>query len=135
MLGEYYVEPKKLICLASCPIPSVAGKTFVGWCDADGNMIDAVTSYDFFKKLDDAQTIEDRDWTQPIPCKVFACWSDGSGGALKPMPTPTPSPKPTKKYVNDDSVDAGGWGNASASDDYTSPVYRGISKEPCSTSA
>ena len=29
-----------------------------------------------------------------MPCKVYACWSDGSGGAPEPTPTPTPTPKP-----------------------------------------
>ena len=90
------IESEGLFYLAPFPVPQRAGKTFAGWCDVDGNMIDAVTYYDFFEKLPDAKTPEDRDWTKRITCRVYACWSDGSGGAPPtPVPTPKPTPRPT----------------------------------------
>ena len=90
------IELEGLFYLAPFPVPQRAGKTFTGWCDVDGNMIDAVTYYDFFEKLPDAKTPEDRDWTKRITCRVYACWSDGSGGA---PPTPVPTPKPVTYTV------------------------------------
>ncbi len=99
LFGDYYigfpVYSEGLCYLAPFPKPEREGKTFVGWCDADGNMIDAVTYYDFFEKLPDAETLEDRNWKRPVPCRVYACWSDGSGGAPDPTPAPTPTPTPT----------------------------------------
>ena len=75
------LQSEGLYYLTVFPTPQSAQKTFIGWCDADGNLIDAVTYYDFFEKLPDAQTPEDRDWSKRITCEVYACWSDGSGGA------------------------------------------------------
>ena len=107
LFGSYRVGfpvfSEGLCYLAPFPIPVREGKTFVGWCDADGHIIDAVTYFDFFEKLPNAETMEDRNWKKPIPCRVYACWSDGSGGAPDPTPAPTPrptprpTPKPTKK--------------------------------------
>jgi hypothetical protein len=96
LFGDYYVgfglTSDQLCYLAPFPTPEREGKTFIGWCDAEGHMIDAVTYYDFFEKLPDAQAIEDRDFNQSVPCKVYACWSDGTGGVPEAMPTPTATP-------------------------------------------
>ena len=101
LFGDYFVGfpsySEQLVYLAPFPIPEREGKTFAGWCDKDGNMIDAVTYYDFFPVIPPAESMEDRDWQNPIPCKVYACWSDGSGGAPDPTPTPTPTPRPTRR--------------------------------------
>ncbi len=107
MFGAYYIAfpiySEQLCYLAPFPIPEREGKTFAGWCDADGHMIDAVTWYDFFEKLPNATRIDDRDFDKPIPCRVYACWSDGTGGAPEPTPVPTlaptpaPTPKPTQR--------------------------------------
>ncbi len=100
LLGAYYVgfplADRQLCYLAPFPKPEKRGKTFTGWCDAEGHMIDAVTYYDFFEKLSNARKFDDRDLEKRIPCKVYACWSDGSGGAPPtPVPTPKPTPRPT----------------------------------------
>ena len=103
LFGDYYigfpVYSEQLCYLAPFPVPEKEGKTFTGWCDADGHMVDAVTYFDFFPVIPPAESMEDRDWKNPIPCKVYACWSDGSGGAPEPTPTPTPTPtpKPTRR--------------------------------------
>lgn len=102
LFGEYKVgfpvESEQMIYLEPFPKPKREGKTFVGWCDVDGYLIDAVTYYDFFMKLPWAKTKDERAMARPMPCKVYACWSDGSGGAPDPTPRPpyyTPKPTPT----------------------------------------
>lgn len=99
LFGEYYIGfpaySEQLCYLAAFPTPERMGKTFTGWCNAMGQPIDAVTYFDFFEELSDAQTMEDRDWEHPIPCRVYACWSDGSGGAPPVTPKPTEAPTPT----------------------------------------
>jgi hypothetical protein len=101
LFGDYYVAfpvySEGLCYLAPFPIPEREGKTFAGWCDKDGFIVDAVTYFDFFPVIPPAETMEDRDWQHPIPCRVYACWSDGSGGAPDPTPTPTPTPRPTRR--------------------------------------
>ncbi len=99
LFGEYKVgfpvESEQMIYLEPFPKPKREGKTFVGWCDVDGYLIDAVTYYDFFMKLPWAKTKDERAMARPMPCKVYACWSDGSGGAPPPTPRPPITPKPT----------------------------------------
>ncbi|MBQ5991732.1 MAG: hypothetical protein IJL62_04200, partial [Clostridia bacterium] len=99
LFGDYYVgfpvDSEGLVYLAPFPVPECEGKTFLGWCDVDGYMIDAVTYYDFFEKLPTAKVKTDRAMARPMACKVFACWSDGSGGAPDPTPRPAITPKPT----------------------------------------
>ena len=68
-----------LLYLAVFPTPEREGYTFAGWSDENGNIIDAVTYFDFYKKLPGAQTMEDRDWSSKIPCKLNATWTDESG--------------------------------------------------------
>ena len=96
LFGDYYIgfpiESEQLCYLAPFPKPARAGKTFVGWQNVDGFMVDAVTYYDFFEKLPNAKTIGDRNLKKHMPCKVYACWSDGSGGAPEPTPGPTATP-------------------------------------------
>lgn len=85
LIGEYDVgfpvSSDGLCYLAAFPEPVRKGKTFIGWSDVNGHMIDAVTYFDFFAPKQGAKTIEDREWNRPIACKVYACWSDGTGGA------------------------------------------------------
>lgn len=92
LIGEYNVgfpvSSEGLCYLAAFPVPERKGKTFIGWSDASGHMIDAVTYFDFFPLKAGAQSMEEREWSKPIPCKVYACWSDGSGGAPEPTPVP-----------------------------------------------
>ena len=117
LFGDYYVgylyDSAGLVYLAPFPRPEREGLTFAGWCDKDGNMIDAVTYFDFFPVIPPAESMEDRDWKHPIPCRVFACWTDSSGRTFntrgtariierpteepteEPTPTPTPTPRPT----------------------------------------
>ncbi len=119
LFGDYYVgflsESEGLVYLAPFPKPTREGLTFAGWCDKDGNIIDAVTWFDFFPVIEPAESMEDRDWKHPIPCRVFACWTDAEGNTFDtrgrarltpdptpepteaPTPTPKPTPKPTKK--------------------------------------
>ena len=84
LIGEYEVgfplNSDGLCYLAVFPAPEREGKTFTGWSDIRGRMIDTVTYFDFFPEKADARTMEDREWSQPIPCRVYACWSDGTGG-------------------------------------------------------
>ena len=68
-----------LVYLAAFPKPEREGYTFAGWCDVNGNIVDAVTYFDFYEPLPGAQTLEDRDWSKNIPCRLFATWADASG--------------------------------------------------------
>lgn len=81
---SYYVlfplEKQGLLYLDAFPKPEKRYVTFVGWCDADGHMVDVVTYAEFFTKLSDRQPPDDRDWSRPRTYRVYACWSDGSGG-------------------------------------------------------
>lgn len=79
-----------LIYLAAFPTPVREGLTFAGWCDEQGNTVDAVTYFDFFRPLESATSMEDRDWSEPIPCHLYALWSDGSGS--EPVTAPPPPP-------------------------------------------
>lgn len=92
LFGEYYIgfpiESEQLCYLDPFPTPTREGKTFAGWQNVDGYLVDAVTYYDFFEKLHGAKTVFDRDFEKGMPCKVYACWSDGSGGAPEPTPVP-----------------------------------------------
>lgn len=105
LFGQYYTRfpgwSEQLCYLAAFPTPVREGKTFSGWCDAEGRMIDAVTYFDFFPVVPPAESMEDRDWQNPIPCKLYACWSDGTGGApaITPAPTAAPTPRPTPAPV------------------------------------
>ena len=54
--------------------PLVSGKTLTGWKDADGNLYDHVSYYDFFPLLANAQSNEDRDWQNPVPIRLTAVW-------------------------------------------------------------
>jgi hypothetical protein len=98
LFGEYDVGfpvySEGLCYLAAFPVPEREGKAFIGWSDKNGRIIDAVTYFDFFPEKPDAQTMEDREWDRPIPCPVYACWSDGTGGP--PPVTPAPSPEEVK---------------------------------------
>lgn len=110
LFGEYYVGfplySEGMVYLAPFPTPERDGKTFAGWCDKDGHMIDAVTYFDFFPVVPPAESMEDRDWKNPIPCKVYACWSDGSGGAPGATPAPTAAPAPTSSSISTTGVAA-----------------------------
>ncbi len=78
-----------LVYLAAFPQPEREGLIFNGWCDALGNRIDAVTYFDFFEPLNPAPTLEDRNWRKPIPCKVYATWTDAYGNETGPaIPEP-----------------------------------------------
>lgn len=92
LFGDYYaafpIESEQLLYLAPFPTPTREGKTFLGWQNVDGFVVDAVTYYDFFEKLWYAKTVSDRDMNRRIPCRLYACWSDGSGGAPDPTPVP-----------------------------------------------
>ena len=97
LFGEYYIDyslgVEQLCYLAPFSTPTREGKAFIGWCDEEGHLIDAVTYYDFFEKLPEAQSIEDRNWDNPIICKVYACWSDGTGGTPTSTVSPTATPR------------------------------------------
>ena len=109
LFGEYKVgfpvESEQMIYLAPFPVPQHEGKTFTGWCDVDGFMVDAVTYYDFFEKTLFPKVKSDRKLNRPMPCKVYACWSDGSGGAPRPTPRPTPTPSSTPTIYYTVSLD------------------------------
>ena len=78
-----------LIYLAAFPAPERAGMTFNGWVDEGGIKVDALTYFDFYKPLKDAQSLEDRDWKTPIPCRLYASWMDAYGNETNPtVPTP-----------------------------------------------
>ncbi len=111
LFGSYYVGfpmySEQLCYLAPFPVPEHEGKTFAGWCDEDGRLLDAVMMFDFYPVVPPGETLEDRDWRNPIPCRVYACWTDGTGGAngrgwtqapapafsTNPGPAPEPEPK------------------------------------------
>lgn len=92
LIGEYDVgfpvNLEGLCYLAVFPEPVRTGKTFVGWSDVNGRLIDAVTYFDFFAPKQGAKTMEEREWSIPIPCRVYARWSDGTGGPPEPTPMP-----------------------------------------------
>jgi len=73
-LAGFPAYSEGLFYLAALPRPAQAGRTFAGWFDADGNEVDAVTYFDFFTVLPNAQTMEDRDWNAPIPKVLYAHW-------------------------------------------------------------
>ncbi len=83
------MDSETLIYLAAFPKPEREGLIFNGWCNALGNRIDAVTYFDFFEPLNPAPTLEDRNWRKPIPCKVYATWTDPYGNITEPeVPVP-----------------------------------------------
>lgn len=94
LFGKYQagfpVYSDGLLYLAAFPTPVREGRTFAGWRDELGNTVDAVTYFDFFRPLVPAETLEDRDWNKPVPCRLYALWSDGSGSAPEPMTVPMP---------------------------------------------
>ncbi|MBQ6020944.1 MAG: hypothetical protein IJL26_12295 [Clostridia bacterium] len=104
LFGKYQVGfpmySEGLLYLAAFPTPEREGLTFAGWCDANGNIVDAVTYFDFFKPLPDAQTMEDRDWHNPIPCQLDATWSDGTESTPTQMPKPLPDCKLVYYWTN-----------------------------------
>ncbi len=138
LFGDYYVgflnESEGLVYLAPFPTPEREGLTFAGWCDTDGNIIDAVTFFDFFPVIPPGESMEDRDWKHPIPCRVFACWTDASGrtydtrgfARLTTDPTdeptqeatPEPTEEPTSKMYSiklySCTFSGGGYHNASS---------------------
>lgn len=92
-IGSYPVafpmDSDGLIYLAAFPQPEREGLIFNGWCDSLGNRIDAVMYFDFFEPLSPAPTLEDRNWRKPIPCKVYASWTDAYGNETGPaIPVP-----------------------------------------------
>ncbi len=90
LFGTYHVgfpmDSEGLLYLAAFPTPERENATFVGWCDSNGNPVDAVTYFDFFEPLPDAKTLENRDWSKDVPCRLYAMWSDGSGGVPESQP-------------------------------------------------
>ena len=103
LIGQYDVgfpvSSDGLCYLAAFPTPQREGKAFTGWSNASGTKVDAVTYFDFFPAKPNAQSMEDREWSHPCACRVYACWSDGTGG---PPVTPAPTEAPTEAPATDD---------------------------------
>lgn len=78
-----------LLYLAAFPTPVKEGLTFNGWVNDIGVKVDALTYFDFYQALPDAQTLEDRNLNIPIPCRLYATWMDAFGNELEPeIPLP-----------------------------------------------
>ena len=90
LFGTYHVgfplDSDGLIYLAAFPTPQREGDTFLGWCDGNGNPIDAVTYFDFFEPRPGATKLEERDWSKDIPCRVYAMWANDSSETPEPHP-------------------------------------------------
>ena len=60
--------------LAQVPEPEREGYTFTGWYDKTGRKVEFISYYDFFPALPDAQSREDRDWSNPQAVELDAGW-------------------------------------------------------------
>ena len=82
-----------LVYLAAFRTPLHEGLIFNGWYDTTGNKVDALTYFDFYPSLPDAQSMEDRDWNNKMPCRLYASYMDPYGNVQEPS-IPLPDCKP-----------------------------------------
>ena len=85
----FLIDSSGLVYLAAFPTPSHDGLIFNGWYDSTGNRIDAVTWFDFYPLLENAQSMEDREWKKKMPCRLYASYMDPYGNEQTPeIPLP-----------------------------------------------